>query len=157
MLTEKELKQLTILLGKIDNPSIGLPQPVFDALTKIVPFIGCELAVVNDKKEVLLTWREDQWWNGWHFPGGLMRHNESIETRIQEVASGELGTRVDKYDFLFYKEYVDHPRLHAVSLVFLCTIDTRPKDGTFFKEMPRDIIDEHKELWEKVIRHTQLT
>ncbi|HEY4494840.1 MAG TPA: hypothetical protein VJC01_00090, partial [Candidatus Paceibacterota bacterium] len=61
MLTNKEIKKLVLLLAKIKNPHEGLPQPVFDALCGIVPFVACELVVVG-KKGILLTWREDKWW-----------------------------------------------------------------------------------------------
>ncbi|EKD23717.1 MAG: hypothetical protein ACD_81C00190G0018 [uncultured bacterium] len=61
MITKKETEKLAALLGKIDNPHDGLPQPVFDALCGVVPFVACELVVMNKKGEFLLTWREDQY------------------------------------------------------------------------------------------------
>jgi colanic acid biosynthesis protein WcaH len=151
MLKPAELKQLTVLLRKIDNPRLGLPQAVFDELVKIVPFVACELIIVG-KKGILLTWREDNWWRGWHFPGGLLRYKESFAKRIRKTAWEELGIRIKKYRFLFPANYPNSPRNHGVSLIFLCTTDMPPKDGKFFKKMPRDIINEHKKLWNKIIR-----
>ncbi|MFA5062288.1 MAG: NUDIX domain-containing protein [Patescibacteria group bacterium] len=153
MLTAKELKQLSSLLKKIDNPHEGLPQPVFDALLGIVPFVACELAVVNKKGELLLTWRSDKWWRGWHFPGGLMRFRETFEERIDAVAWKELGVNLESAKFLFAKDCSQASRGHVVSLTFLCKTFMTPKQGKFFKKMPKNIIENHKELWEKIQKY----
>ena len=63
MLDQKETKRLSALLKKIDKPHEGLPQPVFDALSRLVPFIACEL-VIKTEEGILLVWREDEWWKG---------------------------------------------------------------------------------------------
>lgn len=149
MLTKKEVEQLAMLLKKIENPQQGLPQPVFDALCHVIPFISCELAVVNKKGELLLTWREDEWWSGWHFPGGLMRYGESVDVRIKKMALDETGIRVKKYSFLFPANYTKSPRANGVSLVFVCEENTST-EGKFFKNMPKDIIPEHRILWKHV-------
>ena len=150
MLSEKESKQLSLLLKKIDNPHEGLPQPIFDALCDLVPFVACELAIVDKKKGVLLTWREDKWWHGWHFPGGLLRFRENFEERIERVAWEELGINLSKIKFLFPKNCNQGARGHVVSLFFLCETEMTPKKGKFFKKMPKNIIDAHKEFWKKI-------
>lgn len=149
MLNQKETKQLVSLLKRIDKPHEGLPQSVFDALCGVVPFVSCELVIV-EKKRILLTWREDKWWRGWHFPGGLLRYRESLEERIKKVAWDELGIEVNRHKFLFTMDYSQGVRCHAVSLVFFCQTVMTPKHGKFFKKMPKNIIEVHKELWEKI-------
>lgn len=159
MFAKKEIKQLTSLLKKIDNPQKGLPQEVFEALIKKIPFIGCELVIIRNANisiptsqtgEILLTWRDDKWWKGWHFPGGLLRYGESFKKRLTEVAKNELGVNFKSHKFLFPINYNQCPRGHGVSLVFLCETKTKPKAGRFFKKMPKNIIREHKELWRKL-------
>lgn len=158
MLNKKEIKQLVPLLKKIDNPHEGLPQPVFDALIKIVPFVACELAVVDGKGGVLLTWRNDKWWRGWHFPGGLFRFRESFEERIEQVAWKELGVNITKFKFLFAKDCSQGKRGHVISMVFRCETAMKHRHGKFFKKMPKNIIEDHKELWEKIHnRHSKLS
>ncbi|MEK9154608.1 MAG: NUDIX domain-containing protein [Patescibacteria group bacterium] len=152
MLNKKEFKQLSSLLKKIKNPHEGLPQPVFDALLNVVPFFACELVIVG-KKGILLTWREDKWWKGWHFPGGLLRYRESFDERIAKVAFNELGINIKKSKFLFLKNYDQGIRCHTISAVFLCKTDMTPKDGKFFEKMPKNIIEEHKELWKMVKKY----
>lgn len=148
-LKAKEVKGLYQLLSKIRNPHKGLPQAIFDSLVNIVPFIACELVIVN-KGGILLTWREDKFWRGWHIPGGLMRFRDSFHERIKKVAAKELGVNIKKYKFLFPINYIDDSRGHTVSLVFLCQIDDLPKEGKFFRKMPKDIIKEHRETWRQL-------
>ena len=149
MLNQKESKQLIALLKKIDKPYEGLPKPIFKAIAKVVPFLACELIVVSPKG-FLLTWRDDEWWKGWHFPGGLLRFRESFDERIQKTAWDELGIHIESSRFLFPMNYTEGPRGHDISMVFLCTTSMTPTDGKFFKKMPKDIIEGHKELWNKV-------
>lgn len=152
MLTKKETRQLSSLLKKIDNPHQGLPQTIFEALVKIVPLVACELVIVS-KKGILMTWRKDKWWTGWHFPGGLLRYQESFNERIQKVAWDELGVQISSYKFLHEKNYTHSQRGHEVSLIFLCKTKMEPKNGKFFKRMPKNIIESHKELWAKVKKY----
>ena len=149
MLSKKEIQQLSVLLKKIDNPHEGLPQPIFDALLRIVPFVACEL-VITDKKGILLTYRHDKWFKGWHLPGGLMRYNESFQERIDHVIKNELGVKVINIKFLFPYNYNFCVRGHGVSLFFLCQTDKKPKNGKYFKKMPKNIIPAHKKVWEQV-------
>jgi len=150
MLNSKEAKHIVSLIKKIDNPHEGLPQPIFDALCGIVPFVACELVVINKKREILLEWRHDRWWCGWHFPGGLLRFRESFEERLDKVAWDELGINLVSYQFLFAKDYSQGLRGHTISLVFLCQTSMKPKKGKFFKKMPENIIESHKEFWGEV-------
>ncbi|MBU2260239.1 NUDIX domain-containing protein [Patescibacteria group bacterium] len=150
MLKEKELRQLVSLLKKIEDPHKGLPQPIFDALIKVVPFVACELAITDKKGRLLLTWRDDKWWQGWHFPGGLFRFRESFRERLEEVARRELGVGIKKYDFLFVKDCSQGRRGHVVDLVFRCETTKTPKHGKFFNKMPKNIIEDHKEFWKRI-------
>ena len=147
MLTQKATKQLVKLLGKVKNPHKGLPEPLFSALTKIVPFASCEIVIMNHKKELFLTWRDDEWWQGWHFPGGLMRYKESFERSLQNTAKRELGIRLSSFKFIFPVNYNKGPRGHSVSFIFLCQTRQKPKVGNFFKTMPKDMISLHKPVW----------
>lgn len=152
MLTQKETKQLVSLIKKIDKPHEGLPQPVFDALINTVPFVACELVLINSRG-ILLTWRNDKLWTGWHFPGGLLRFRERFEERIERVAWNELGVDIINSKFLYAKDCSQGKRGHVVSLVFLCKTAMAPKKGKFFKKMPKNIIEDHKEMWSKVSKY----
>jgi len=126
-----------------------LPQAIFDALIKTVPFVACEI-VLTGPNGVLLTWRKDKLWTGWHFPGGLLRFRERFEERLEQVAWNELGITLTGSKFLFAEDCSHGIRGHIISLVFLCTTAAAPKKGKFFKKMPKNIIDAHKEMWVNV-------
>lgn len=151
MLSKKEIEKLAALIKRIPNPHQGLPQPVFDALIKTVPFIACEL-IVAGKDGLLLTWRDDEFWQGWHFPGGLMRYRESFKERLNIVAQKELGAKISSYRFLSLKNCPNGERGHCLSLVFLCRLDHPPKNGKFFKKIPTAAITEHKKVWREIIK-----
>ena len=139
-----------MLLSKIDNPQTGLPQPVFDALLQIVPYVACELLVVNDKNEVLMTPRDDVCGKGWHFPGGLLRYRESNKDRLEKVAENELGIKLSSQKFVFQTNFNKCTRGHIVSLIFLCKTNDTPKNGQFFKDMPENTIGAHKIIWGQI-------
>lgn len=150
MLKTEEIEKLASLLRKIPHPEKGLPQEVFRALTRIVPFCACELVVKNSQGEMLLTWRHDEWWKGWHFPGGLMRFGESFGESLRRTVKRELGVKLKKFQFLFPINYNRGPRGHGVSLVFLCKLSGTPKDGRYFAKMPKNLITIHKSLWRSI-------
>ena len=152
MLKEKELEQLVGLLGKIDNPQNGLPLPVFESLCRLVPFVACELIIMNDKNQILLTWREDEFWKGWHFPGGLMRYRESVDERVRKTALDEVGVGIESYEFLGFEDCHNSLRGPVMSLLFICHIKEDPKCGKFFNSMPADIIESHKVVWNRIIK-----
>lgn len=153
MLTKAETKKLISLLKKIDNPHAGFQKELFLPLIKLMPIPACELAIVNKKKQILLTWRDDAFWRGWHIPGGLMRFRETFEERIQAVAQFELGIHIDKYRFLTASNHVDDARAHAVSLLFLCHTADKPKTGKWFSVPPKNCIQHHAELFLMAKKH----
>lgn len=157
MLSRAELKILTKLLPKASAPRRDIPQELFDALAQVVVFPAAEMVVANSHGEILLTWRDDPFWRGWHFPGGIIRFKESLRERIDKTLKRELGVKVTSHRFLFPMEYSDSPRGHEISLVFLCQIRGKPMDGRFFKSMPKDIILSHRMLWKQARKHVKIT
>lgn len=150
MSKHKRLENLARELIGIAQPKQDIPQLIFDALATFMPFIAVEVIVVNRKGEMLLTWREDRYWRGWHFPGGLLRFGESFEERLQKTVRRELGVKIKSHKFLAPKNYGRHERGHDVSLLFLCQLTGSPKRGQFFKTMPREIITVHQSLWQEL-------
>ncbi len=150
MLSKSDLRSLEKIINKIKKPEQGIEQVVFDILCKITTHVACELIVVNQQGEILLTFRQDNFWQGWHFPGGLLRYRESFESRLNKVAKTELAVKLKSTKFLFPHNYTNGKRGHDVSLVFSCELRSKPKIGKWFKHMPKNIIPEHRELWKKI-------
>ena len=65
--------------ASIDDPRKRLPQPVFDLVSRITPVVNVDLLVRNERREVLLTWRHDELYHGWHVPGGVVREQDQPE------------------------------------------------------------------------------
>ena len=76
-----------------------LGNDLFLTVSKLTPMVSVELLIQkHDKGEryTLLTWRQDDFYKGWHLPGGVLRFKESIENRIRAVAKTELFSTVLK-------------------------------------------------------------
>ena len=80
--------------------SHDLPEIEFLYISSVTPLINVDLFVVNENGEVLLSWRDDDYCGkGWHIPGGIIRHGETMEERIIKTANSELGF-IPQFDFL---------------------------------------------------------
>lgn len=77
------------------EPRTGLPEPIFEFVSSVTPMVNVDLLIRDKDKRILLAWREDKFSGKvWHIPGGIIRFQEKMETRIQQVARKELGTGV---------------------------------------------------------------
>ncbi|MCX6785072.1 MAG: NUDIX domain-containing protein [Candidatus Komeilibacteria bacterium] len=82
--------------------------------------------------------------NFWSFPGGRVRHRESIASAITRVAKAELGSNVKVNKMLGYIEYPREGKFfHSVSLVFEVVLLAKIKGSEqadeikFFKTLPK--------------------
>lgn len=128
-LTDQEVKDLVRLLKKVRLP---VPYPVFIALCKSVPLIAVDLLLVNNKNQVLVTYRKDEFYDGWHIPGSILRYKEKVEDAYTRVAREELGLKqISNVKFERYFSYLD-AREHGIVLLFTARSKERPKDGKYF-------------------------
>lgn len=112
---------------KIENPSLGLPQEVFEFVTTVTPMINVDLLIKNSDGHVLMAWRDDICGRGWHIPGGIIRYKESIEDRIRQVAVKELKTEVHIEPGPIMINSIITPgriRGHFISLLYRCFLPT---------------------------------
>lgn len=155
MFTPNDEKHFLSAIKKLQHhPHHDLPLPVFEALCKIIPAIGCEIIIRDDKNRLLLTWRDDKWYHGWHFPGGLLRAGDTFKYRINQIASKELGVKIK--EITFFKPVNSgrrDSRGYGISLVFFCQPKNKPKTGKFFSKMPDDIIPGQRLLWREVVKN----
>lgn len=137
-LTRGEIKQLVRLLGKLRWP---VPYPVFLAICKSIPIIAIDLALMPDSKHVLLTYRDDDFYKGWHIPGSVLRYDDSIAKAHQRVASSELGVSISNVHFVTYFYLRDH-REEGIALLFVAKPKSKPKDGKYFPltKMPKGFL-----------------
>lgn len=161
-------KKISSLESLIKNSKKELGEEVFLFVSRITPLINVDLLIKNEKKQTLLTWRNDTFCStGWHIPGGIIRYKEEIADRINKVAKNELGAKVRfQKEPLAVKETM-HPtrknRGHFISLLYECKIISPPAKKLKYKkgipkpgqwiwcnECPKNIIPVHK-MYEEFI------
>ena len=73
----------------------GMEEKLFLTISGLIPIVNVDLLVINDKNQILLSWRDDDIFEkGWHIPGGCLRYGESFMDRIQNTAKNEIGSMV---------------------------------------------------------------
>ncbi len=78
------------------NAANGLGEPLFLLVTSLVPITNIDLFTVNDRGQLLLSWRDDNiYGQGWHIPGSCVRIQESLSERVLKTAKEELGTEIE--------------------------------------------------------------
>lgn len=121
---------INILESCMGNPSKGLPDEVFFFVSRITPLINVDLLIKNELGQTLLTWRADNFYTGWHIPGGIIRFKETIAERIKAVAENELEAEVE-FDpaLLAMNEKINttrNTRGHFISLLYRCHLTKQP-------------------------------
>lgn len=122
---KNEINQKISSLEKyIINPTEGLPEELFLFFSRNTPLVNVDLLIKNSMDQILLTWRNDKFYRGWHIPGGIVRYKETFEKRINFVAKNELNSSV-KYnpvpiDINELFDQKNDERGHFISLLFEC-------------------------------------
>lgn len=146
------------------TPYDGLPFELFEWISSVVPIPNVDLLITNDKGEILLSWRDDEYYGqGWHLPGGCIRFKETIEERIQKTALNEIGTEVItdsipiavKNMIMGDREGQPIKRAHHVAMLIKCALpegfvvdnkEKKEKDAGYLKwfdRIPEDILKVH--------------
>ncbi len=144
------------------DPTIGLPETLFEFATRVTPMVNVDLFVRNFKKEILLTWRGGNYYSpGWHIPGGIVRLRESLYDRLELVAQKELKAKISyKTNPILINEIIRFPerinRTHFISFLFETELSTplenssefnhaKPENGQWkwHKYCPKNIIPVH--------------
>ena len=135
-----------------------LPQHLFDYISAITPLVNVELVLKDCSPSILLAWRDDGLYGpGWHLPGGVVRHKESVICRVKRVAESECGIVEYESCELLQINQIMNPnrdlRGHFISFVFGIKASSqftqKPSelvDGTCkaFKIIPPNLIQQHQ-------------
>lgn len=145
---------------KNDSDDYPLTAEEFQSIYRKVPRLTVEV-IVKSEKGILLTLRDIEPYKGsWHFPGGTVYFNESLDDAVKRVAKSELGITVVSSKFIDYIEYPTH--LHhsfdaPVGLAFLVEyegeikIDRQASDAQWFLEAPANIVTEQGTFMQKLL------
>jgi len=87
---------IAYLEKQAENSSEGLPEELFEFISRLTPIVNIDLLVHDEKGRTLLSWRDDVYNGvGWHVPGGIVRFKEKFEERVVKVAELEFGTKIE--------------------------------------------------------------
>lgn len=162
-LTEEEQFELVRLMHKLKFP---VPLPVFEAWCKTFGIVCAEVAVFRDignGPEILLIYRKDKFFDGWHIPGCVHLPLECIQDTLRRVLEKEIMVEVDKP--IFYKWFErlqgdgdgQSKRGYELSLVFTTNIlgEFRENENEKFfpiSNLPSNIVKGHIPIVEHFIK-----
>lgn len=113
----------------VPNPTNDLPDEIFYYISRTTPLINVDLLIKDENGRTLLAWRDDKYsGTGWHIPGGIIRHKESMKTRIKKVAQKEIGAEIEyepvpiAINEMIHLDRTD--RSHFISLLFKCFLNS---------------------------------
>jgi len=106
----------------------GLTNDMFLFVSTITPLINVDLLIMDENGRILLSWRDDEHCGtGWHIPGSIIRHGESILDRLHLCATEEIGADIEFGDVpvKISEIFLDQDeRNHFISLLFQGHIDS---------------------------------
>ena len=133
----------------------SLPEFFFLTGTIFFPQSNVELVILTPDKQLLLTWRNDKYGNlGWHLPGGIVRPNETLKERVEEVIKSELP-EISKINYTpklvgisqVFNKRIPSIRSHLLSYVYIIYLSDNPQKtpdhSRLFSELPSNIIKNH--------------
>jgi len=148
----------------IPDASIGLGNDLFLAISRLTPLVNVDLLVqksFSGKLHTLLSWRSDEFYVGWHFPGGILRFKERLESRVKKVGEQELSSPITSIKGpLEVNEFMNPARDvrgHFLSLLYTVELGSyqaiglynsneviRPGALRWFVQAPNDLLKQHK-------------
>jgi len=157
-LPQDDLKTLAArAIGLIQNPAQGIGTDLFEAIITRVPQPCVEALVVDNlynPQRIYLTWREDQHYYGWHFPGTFIRFGESFEDAIRRVVQREVNAGVYAFRSADYEYSLVDSRGHTVGTVWIVEPDGEPTGGKWFSitDPPDPTLPHHVDILRRVFK-----
>jgi|SRR3989344_153494 len=159
-LTKTEETTLITLLEKLTPP---YPPEIFHAICQSFVTVAIELAVIRTRrnvKEIFLIERHDADFNGWHLPGSVILPSETVEDKVANLISSEVGDIVNTATFIRWFEFMkgeganecargqEFGLLYTLHISETVEIGKEIKNGIFvsLKETPSNI-------WQNILPH----
>lgn len=132
-MTTPNNNHIKALEAAVGDPRRGLPEDIFQFVSRVTPLINVDLLIKDERSRTLLTWRNDEFFGpGWHIPGGIIRYQETSAERIRLCAREELGAQVS-FDpgplFVFEDIGGQDTRGHHISLLYSCRLLNPPDEA----------------------------
>jgi colanic acid biosynthesis protein WcaH len=124
--------ELGAIEASLPDPARGLPEDVFEFVSRLTPLVNVDLLIKDPAGRTLLTWRDDdRYGTGWHVPGSIIRYKETAAARIHACAHDELGAEIEAEPSpIVVLESIDpwKTRGHVISLLFRCRLQSAPDE-----------------------------
>ncbi len=154
-MSQDELKKMAALALKyIENPENGIGSELFEAIITVVPQACIEAIVVDsidNPSKILLTWRDDEHYHGWHCPGGYIRFGDDYEQTVRNVINKELRVGIKKLKFTGVITSGVDSRGCTLGTVHLVELDGSPSTGKWFDRVPPELLDGHRDFLKRAI------
>lgn len=144
---------------------MDLSKEEFEKISEVSPIINVDLLIYNENKEILLSWRNDEFDKGWHFPGRCVRHQETLEIAAKACLVYEIGAYNKNIDpfMIDYNEIINYDRkvrAHFISFLYkyylssktFLYINNDKKENNagylkWFYKMPENLINCQKQIY----------
>lgn len=104
---------------QLQNPQQGDPDVFAIYMGKAKVSAAVEIILIYNQR-LYLTFRADQYWTGWHFPGTYIGSQESFVEALNRCALREIGIRVRIRGMIGTVNHPSSPRFHDIGCLFLC-------------------------------------
>ncbi|MSR76456.1 MAG: NUDIX hydrolase [Candidatus Ryanbacteria bacterium] len=149
-LTPAELEQYLALQKKVGWRRTGTE--VFESFFPILPFVPSEQAIIrliDGVWRVLMWYRKDVHYEGYHMVGGYILRGESDEEWLTRCIKKEVNLTLK--NFWHIRDFNTRPETgwvpnHQMAHFFLCEVEGEPSVGTWFPldKIPDDTLGHHK-------------
>ena len=165
-ISEEEVLVLADLLRRMKNTQWR--GTVFHAGVQKVPSVPLELIVLDTQSRVLLAYRDDHEFKGWHHPGSVWNDWETIPQRRTKLVAGEVvkgaGIQITEPKSIGWvgvyrgTEPDNNASRNACSIIHIANLigEFTPKDGYGFfpiESPPKDTLGCHKYMLRRVAQY----
>jgi hypothetical protein len=158
-LSQEEWHQWTELTKRIQFIDGRIPLEAFYAYCEsfITPVIDLvPYRITNNVLEILLIYRKDKYYNGFHVPGSVITPRKTSKETLQYIIENELGHKAS-IERTFFIKVVDtmkgkgvglDERGQDLKLLYACEVMGEAIEGEWFSKnnLPKNIIPEHQEI-----------
>lgn len=160
-LIEDERITLTAhLIGEIEQSARGIDSRIFHAILLKFPSVPIELVVLDQENRVLMFYRKDHEYDGFHMPGTVLRNNETVPQAVDRLLQSEVvGAGIISVENVGVTEISrgtkcgENPTRHEISILYLARLGrSYAGNGGIFSPMddlPENTLPHHRVLVEK--------
>jgi ADP-ribose pyrophosphatase YjhB (NUDIX family) len=165
--TPERSKLLGELLTELaEDPEGFIPDEAWYPAQEAFSLSYVEMACVRrgntGRAEVLLAYRDDKHFKGWHIPGALWRTRQTLEECLGSLSRRELGqsVRITLLAKGGWEKWHDHPYGYPISHIVICSAEGVVESGTlrWFDAVPEGMEDDgghHERFFRDVLQQAE--